>query len=185
MDDQPSEQEFEYPDLPPGAIYNSDLQCRLQFNSTDESVQVCSDLSEICSQLWCNVDSSCVTLLRPAAPGTNCGKHMWCQNKECVAIEEMPAPVDGGWGNWSEYSECSRGCGGGISVQTRDCNHPQPAYGGAFCVGERSRYKVCNLEECPEDEQNFRAAQCSGYNNETFRGKNYTWLPYFDSSRFN
>lgn len=78
LDDQPSKQEFEefeYPDLPPGAMYKADQQCRLQFNTTEEEVRVCSKMDEICSQLWCLVDDTCVTQLRPAAPGTHCGKH--------------------------------------------------------------------------------------------------------------
>lgn len=64
-----------YPELPAGAMYNADLQCRLQLNMTDESVRVCSKMDEICSQLWCLVNDECITQLRPAAPGTNCGKH--------------------------------------------------------------------------------------------------------------
>lgn len=64
-----------YPDLPAGAMYNADLQCRLQFNTTDETVKVCSKMDEICSQLWCLVNDECVTQLRPAAGGTNCGRH--------------------------------------------------------------------------------------------------------------
>lgn len=76
MDDSPAELEvLTYPDLPAGAMYNADLQCRLQFNTTDETVKVCSKMHEICSQLWCTVNDECVTQLRPAAPGTNCGKH--------------------------------------------------------------------------------------------------------------
>lgn len=75
LDDPPEEiDEFTYPDLPPGAIYNADLQCRLQFNVTDDLVRVCSKQDEICSHLWCMVDDICVTQLRPAAPGTSCGK---------------------------------------------------------------------------------------------------------------
>lgn len=58
-----------------GAMYNADLQCRLQFNKTDDSVRVCSKPDEICNQLWCLVNDVCITQLRPAAPGTNCGKH--------------------------------------------------------------------------------------------------------------
>lgn len=58
-----------------GAMYNADLQCRLQFNQTDDTVRVCSKVDEICSQLWCLVNEVCVTQLRPAAPGTHCGKH--------------------------------------------------------------------------------------------------------------
>lgn len=56
-------------------MYNADLQCRLQFNETDEMVHVCSKLDEICSRLWCLVNDVCTTQLRPAAPGTHCGKH--------------------------------------------------------------------------------------------------------------
>lgn len=56
-------------------MYNADLQCRLQFNTTDELVRVCSKSDEICSQLWCMVNDICVTQMRPAAPGTHCGKH--------------------------------------------------------------------------------------------------------------
>ena len=56
-------------------MYNADLQCRLQFNTTDEDIKMCSQLDEICSQLWCMINGTCTTLLRPAAPGTRCGKH--------------------------------------------------------------------------------------------------------------
>jgi hypothetical protein len=65
LEDSPTEiDDYTYPELPPGAIYNSNLQCRLQFNSTDENVKVCSKLDEICSQLWCSVNDVCTTLLR-------------------------------------------------------------------------------------------------------------------------
>lgn len=92
--------------------------------------------------------------------------------------------MDGGWGNWNEWSKCSRSCGGGISIQSRQCDHPTPANGGSFCVGERIRYKICNQELCPEDEPSFRSQQCAMYNNETFKGKQYKWQAYFDSREF-
>lgn len=81
LEDAPTETEYTYPDLPPGAMYNADLQCRLQFNTTDEDIKMCSQLDEICSQLWCMINGTCTTLLRPAAPGTRCGKHKvnWCR----------------------------------------------------------------------------------------------------------
>lgn len=58
--------------LPPGALYNADYQCRFQFGA---EATVCSPPDEICDRLWCNVNDTCSTQLRPAAPGTNCGKH--------------------------------------------------------------------------------------------------------------
>lgn len=30
---------------------------------------------QICLRLWCVVDGVCTTMLKPAAPGTSCGKH--------------------------------------------------------------------------------------------------------------
>uniref|UniRef100_A0A182NR21 Peptidase M12B domain-containing protein n=1 Tax=Anopheles dirus TaxID=7168 RepID=A0A182NR21_9DIPT len=182
LEDAPSEEQYEYPELPPGAMYNADLQCRLQFNSTDEDMTVCSKLDEICSQIWCLVGQVCTTMLRPAAPGTNCGRRMWCQNQKCVEVEELPAPVDGGWGDWSPWSDCSRSCGFGIAKQTRECDHPSPAHGGTFCIGERARYKTCHVQACPLGTPSFRAEQCSAHDNDTIKGEQYTWLPYFDKN---
>ncbi|XP_055540062.1 A disintegrin and metalloproteinase with thrombospondin motifs 7 [Wyeomyia smithii] len=181
LEDQPSQQEYSYPELPPGAMYNADLQCRQQFNSTDEEITVCS-LDEICNQLWCLVNDVCMTMMRPAAPGTNCGRRKWCQNQQCVDIEELPPPMDGGWGEWSTWSECSRECGAGIARQTRECDHPSPAHGGLFCIGERARYKTCNTHPCPPDTPSYRAQQCSEHDNDTVKGAKYTWLPYFDKN---
>ncbi|GFG32911.1 hypothetical protein Cfor_11521, partial [Coptotermes formosanus] len=31
------------------------------------------------------------------------------------------APESGNWGPWSEPSDCSRSCGGGVAFQTRRC----------------------------------------------------------------
>ncbi|MFN7451454.1 MAG: thrombospondin type-1 domain-containing protein [Alphaproteobacteria bacterium] len=52
-------------------------------------------------------------------------------------------PVDGGWSDWSA---CSEFCGGG--TQTRACNNPAPANGGANCSGPSSQ--SCNTQSCVE-----------------------------------
>ncbi|XP_033219978.1 A disintegrin and metalloproteinase with thrombospondin motifs 7-like isoform X2 [Belonocnema kinseyi] len=180
LEDEPADNDYAYPDLPPGAMYNAEHQCRLQFGLREASV--CSPLQEICSKLWCVVDGTCTTMLHPAAPGTHCGKHMWCQDQECVPITDKPTQIDGGWGEWGPWSECSRSCGAGVSVMERKCDHPEPAYGGRFCIGKRRRYKICNIEPCPDDGPSFRSLQCSDYNGKEYKGKNYTWLPYFDQT---
>ncbi|XP_024946984.1 A disintegrin and metalloproteinase with thrombospondin motifs 7 isoform X2 [Cephus cinctus] len=180
LEDEPVDNEYMYPDLPPGAMYNAEHQCRLQFGVKEATV--CSPLQEICSKLWCIVDGSCTTMLHPAAPGTYCGKHMWCQNQKCVSMADRPDPIDGGWGEWGAWSECSRTCGAGVSVVERKCDHPQPAHEGKFCIGERRRYKICNTDPCPEGAPSFRSIQCSNYNGKEYKGKNYTWLPYFEQT---
>ncbi|XP_014473812.1 PREDICTED: A disintegrin and metalloproteinase with thrombospondin motifs 7-like [Dinoponera quadriceps] len=179
LEDEPSDNDYyTYPDLPPGAMYNAEHQCRLQFGVKEAAV--CSPLQEICSKLWCIVDGTCSTMLHPAAPGTHCGKHMWCQNQECVPIVDRPRHIDGGWGEWGSWSKCSRTCGAGVSIVERKCDHPEPAHGGKFCIGERRRYKICNTKPCLEGKPSFRAVQCRNYNGKEYKGKNYTWLPYFD-----
>lgn len=180
LEDEPADNDYAYPDRPPGAMYNAEHQCRLQFGVREASV--CSPLQEICSKLWCIVDGSCTTMLHPAAPGTHCGKHMWCQNQECVPIVDQPRQIDGGWAEWGSWSSCSRTCGAGVSIVERKCDQPEPAHGGKFCIGERRRYKICNTDPCPEGSPSFRSIQCSNYNDKEYKGKNYTWLPYFDQT---
>lgn len=69
-------EDYQYPELPAGAMYNAELQCRLQFGL---DAKVCSQPSEVCARLWCEVNNTCTSQLRPAAPGTHCGKHMVCK----------------------------------------------------------------------------------------------------------
>ncbi|XP_017135604.1 A disintegrin and metalloproteinase with thrombospondin motifs 7 isoform X1 [Drosophila miranda] len=181
LDDPPTPlDEYNYTGELPGARYNARGQCRMQFNlTTDSEVGACSAPHEFCSTLWCRVNGECVTNMRPTAPGTSCGRNKWCQNGKCVRREELAA-VNGGWGNWSEWSECSRSCGGGVSTQQRECDSPVPANGGVFCIGERKRYKICRKRLCPEQEPSFRAQQCARYDNVSYQGATYKWLPFFD-----
>ncbi|XP_041980558.1 A disintegrin and metalloproteinase with thrombospondin motifs 7 [Aricia agestis] len=183
LSDIPSQEEthYVYPEEPAGVTYDAAEQCHLQFGA--EAI-VCARPDELCQHLWCLVNNTCKTILRPAAPGTPCGEHMWCQNQTCVARTESPAPRDGGWGPWSEWSECSRTCGAGVSTQSRECNNPAPENNGAYCIGDRSRYKTCNTEPCPINEPTFREVQCSRYNNNTYRNETIEeWIPYIDQDR--
>ncbi|XP_028167444.1 A disintegrin and metalloproteinase with thrombospondin motifs 7 [Ostrinia furnacalis] len=181
LSDRPSQDEYIYPEVPAGVMFDAATQCHLQFGA--EAV-VCAKPSELCEHLWCLVNNTCKTMLRPAAPGTTCGPDMWCQNQTCVARTPSPAPRHGGWGPWSEWSECSRTCGAGVSTQSRKCNNPEPSNKGNYCIGDRSRYKICNTDPCPINEPTFREVQCAKYNNRTY--KNVTvaeWIPYFDQDR--
>ena len=59
------------------------------------------------------------------------------------------AVVNGGWGNWSEWSACSTSCGPGTSIRTRRCDNPPPSAGGKSCVGLPVDNKPCDLGPCP------------------------------------
>jgi len=64
-----------------------------------------------------------------------------CKIKEC--------PVNGKYGAWSAYSQCSKSCGGGNQKKTRKCDSPAPAHGGAACEGPVEDERACNTNECP------------------------------------
>ena len=69
-----------------------------------------------------------------------------------VAIDESTNPavsVDGGWGEFSDWSVCSAKCGGGVQSRTRACDNPVPENGGAECQGEEKQERDCNTDSCP------------------------------------
>ncbi|XP_017001607.2 papilin isoform X1 [Drosophila takahashii] len=81
------------------------------------------------------------------------------------------------WTPWSSPSDCSRTCGGGVSYQTRECLRRDDR-GEAVCSGGSRRYFSCNTQDCPEDEPDFRAQQCSRFDRQNFDGVFHEWVPY-------
>ena len=47
-------------------------------------------------------------------------------------------------GGWSQFSACSKACGGG--TQSRTCSNPASANGGKNCAGRASN--ACNTQAC-------------------------------------
>ena len=43
--------------------------------------------------------------------------------------------VDGGFTEWSSWSDCSVSCGDGKRSRSRNCTNPEPSCGGKDCVG--------------------------------------------------
>lgn len=70
----------------------------------------------------------------------------WCYRKKCVQIGQRPEAINGGWGKWSPFTECSRSCGGGVQISSRDCDNPPPQHRGRYCLGERKKIKICNMD---------------------------------------
>ncbi|NXQ29534.1 ATS7 metalloproteinase, partial [Alaudala cheleensis] len=131
----------------------------------------------VCSTLWCTVGNTCHSKLDAAVDGTACGDSKWCFNGECVPVGYRPQPIDGGWGSWSSWASCSRSCGAGVQSAERHCSHPTPKYGGRYCLGERKRFRICNVRRCPADQPSFRQLQCSQFNPMPYKGKLYKWTP--------
>ena len=56
--------------------------------------------------------------------------------------------MNGNWGAYGPYGECSSKCGGGVQEKFRFCNNPAPAYGGKNCQGSSKYVRVCNVLPC-------------------------------------
>ena len=98
-------------------------------------------------------------------------------------------PVDGNWGSWSQFGTCSRTCGGGIQMSSRQCNSPAPQHGGKYCIGSRQKFRSCRTQACMprldgrKIENDFRSDQCARYNGQRFPilGVHVasTWIPKY------
>lgn len=86
----------------------------------------------------------------------------------------------GRWEPWSESSECSRTCGGGVASQTRTCLETR-SDGSSLCIGPNRKYFSCNIQDCPEGSVDYRTEQCARFNNVPFEGIYYDWIPYYNA----
>ncbi|NXX77691.1 ATS7 metalloproteinase, partial [Urocolius indicus] len=174
LDDPPAREVLDYPLVPPGVLYDVAHQCRLQYGAYST---FCDDMDSVCNTLWCTVGNTCHSKLDAAVDGTTCGENKWCFNGECVAVGYRPEAIDGGWGSWGSWAACSRSCGAGVQSAERHCSSPTPKYGGRYCLGERKRFRICNVRLCPPGKPSFRQLQCSHFNPMLYKGKLYKWTP--------
>ena len=56
--------------------------------------------------------------------------------------------VDGSFGEWGEFGECSMNCGPGVKTRTRSCSSPKPQHGGRNCIGKVVENAPCQVKEC-------------------------------------
>lgn len=71
------------------------------------------------------------------------------RGKLCLLLYWVPE--DGGWTNWSSWSECSITCGNnGIQERSRSCTNPPQLFGGAPCGGALTDEQPCaSSPACP------------------------------------
>jgi hypothetical protein len=65
---------------------------------------------------------------------------------EKEACNLQPCPIDCVVGEWSEYSACSKDCGGGVEVRSRPV-HTEAEHGGEPC-GDLTEQNECNVDAC-------------------------------------
>ena len=64
---------------------------------------------------------------------------------EVDSCNDQPCPV---WTPWSNWTECSQTCGGGVQLRARECILPKERISG--CIGEPEESRECNTNTCPE-----------------------------------
>jgi len=67
------------------------------------------------------------------------------ETKPCE--DQIECPVNCKVGSWSDYGDCTVGCGGGLKERTRSVT-TQAAHNGASCPAVTQR-KACNEHHCP------------------------------------
>uniref|UniRef100_A0A4W3HW95 Peptidase M12B domain-containing protein n=1 Tax=Callorhinchus milii TaxID=7868 RepID=A0A4W3HW95_CALMI len=173
----------------PGQTYNLDEQCQQTFG---EEYRHCPNMSnsDACSHLWCRIADQPLCHTKngslPLADGTPCGHDAICIDSACLNTAEltnMKTVVEGNWGSWSPWGECSRTCGGGVQFSFRDCSDPVPQNGGKYCEGQRTQYQSCNTHGCPTSNgKSIREEQCEKYNSWNYRdlaGNLVEWIPKY------
>ena len=90
-------------------------------------------------------------------------KKDWTLIPLSIIVLLVNVPVDGSWGAWGNWHDCSSTCGGGAQSRTRLCDNPLPESGGSLCTTNilyllsitdtgiltETDNQTCNNHNCP------------------------------------
>ncbi|XP_019747547.1 A disintegrin and metalloproteinase with thrombospondin motifs 2-like [Hippocampus comes] len=178
--DDPFSPDWPIPPLLPGFEYSMEQQCSFDFGPGYGTCNAYPN-SQPCQQLWCSDNNHplfCRSKKGPPLDGTPCGPGMHCFKGFCITLTANLLRQDGGWSSWSAYTDCSRTCGGGVRIRSRNCDSPPPANGGRTCFGNSFEFQLCNQQHRCPPMTDFRAEQCSVWDDVLeHEGKKHRWLP--------
>ncbi|CAC5382235.1 Coadhesin,Hemicentin-1,Mucin-like protein,Thrombospondin-1 [Mytilus coruscus] len=101
---------------------------------------------ETCNDETLNRTRSCSNPA-PENGGTDCQG----LDKEFMSCHTAQCPVDGGWTEWSVWSDCPDTCSDEDLIRTRSCTNPSPENDGKSCEGSNSEIMSCYTAKCPVD----------------------------------
>ncbi|XP_056594756.1 SCO-spondin [Triplophysa dalaica] len=121
-----------------------------------------------CIRVECNVDGSWSSWTPWGLCSVSCGaglqsRYRFCTDPvrvgyglPCVGPDRedrvcasAPCSRDGGWSEWTSWTDCSKSCGGGVRSRRRDCNKPITGPDGDYCEGLGTELITCNTNHCP------------------------------------
>ncbi|XP_076085385.1 SCO-spondin-like [Mytilus galloprovincialis] len=120
----------------------STAQCPVNGGWTEWSVW--SDCPETCNDEDLIRTRSC-TNPSPENNGTVCQGH----DSETIPCYTANCPVNGGWTEWSVWSDCPETCGDEDLIRTRSCTNPSPENNGTVCQGSNTETLSCTTAQCP------------------------------------
>ena len=97
--------------------------------------------------MWIDCSVSCCNAvlfqLMVVSRSGQCGSIALCLVVPCCLVS-----VDGGWSEWTVWTDCSVTCGTGSQSRSRTCNNPVPVSNGLDCDGELTDTQVCTAFPC-------------------------------------
>jgi len=129
----------------PCASLTQNVSCNVQPCSIDCVTGAWKDITTCSASCGIGVISRTLPILtQPAYGGKLCPTNL-SQNVPCIM---RPCPIDCVTGEWTDTTECSVKCGGGIKKQILPVISPN-AYGGT--CPNLTREIACNIDRCPVD----------------------------------
>ncbi|XP_076082633.1 uncharacterized protein LOC143053735 [Mytilus galloprovincialis] len=109
---------------------------------SNSNFDVVREMNEIC-----NERKSCTFTAKDGTFKLSCRQ----QFKTCSELEYEYVCKQAKWNTWTEWSSCSKSCGTGEQVRTRNCLNQLNTTDGYFidCEGSSEESRVCNTIQCP------------------------------------
>ncbi|BFZ25593.1 hypothetical protein BsWGS_28632 [Bradybaena similaris] len=106
---------------------------------------------------WSSCSATCGAAVRRRSrscavvvAGSDCGSDCPGRAQEELPCMRLPdCPIDGSWGPWQPWAQCSVTCGRGVKERRRLCDNPPTSESGQRCPGRDYDRQPCESAPCP------------------------------------